>query len=439
MTFAQRLHPNEPEALSSPCKLGISRVLSITLTLSLLSALVNSRMSAQENPAPLPPSQAYKEVMAPFNAAKAQPDDLTDADKFALAIGTARASRYCLALSADNSAFGTDPKELLDLSELCIFGQQYEMARTTLVKYLALPKPTERKLALLLLVRALLGLNEPDSAEPQVRSLLRDYPYDAQIHFAIDQVIDSAEGVNPFLNDRAVQLCEAQTAETLPVLSSGKSLEGKEVSASASVLFADAIRCAAITKELGNASSQDDMHQLIAIAKQSSWAGTADLAPIQADLARQQMVGTRVPLASLHAHVLTGRALAPRAITLKRGTVILVPFTLWSPSALDILRLLTAIAPKQPIYAITSWSSNTGRQDSPSTEILTSLNLWQKTLPPNVSMLVVPQAELDAFHIDSFPAGVLIQDGIVRSNGVLSNRGAVRMLARGVTAHTEKP
>lgn len=439
MKFAQRPHPHRTEVTFSFHQRGISRLLSIGFALGFLLALANDRLMAQGNPTPLSPSQAYKEVMAPFNAAKAQPDDLTDADKFALAIGMAKASRDCLALSADASAFAGDPKELLDLSELCIFGRQYELARTTLVRYLALPQPPERKLALLLLVRALLGLNEPDSAEPQVHSLLQSYPYDAQIHFAIDQVIDSAEGVNAFLNDRALQLCATQNAETLPLLSSGRALEGKDVSASASVLFADAIRCVAIAEELGKTSSQDVMHQLTAIARQPSWAGTADLAPIQAALARQQMVGARVPLASLHAHVLTGRTLVPRVQSLTSGTVVLLPFTLWSPSASDAVRLVATGAPQQPVYAITSWSANTGREDAPSGEILTALNLWRQALPPHVSMLIVPEAELDAFHVDSFPAGILIRDGIVRSNNVFSSRGAERMLLRKVTDHAEKP
>jgi hypothetical protein len=285
----------------------------------------------------------------------------------------------------------------------------------------------------------LLGLNEPDSAEPQVRSLLQSYPYDAQIHFAIDQVIDSAEGINVFLNDRALQLCATQNAETLPLLSSGRALEGKDVSASASVLFADAIRCVAIPEELGKTSSQDVLHQLTAIARQPSWVGTADLAPIQAALARQQMVGARVPVASLRAHVLTGRTLVPRVLSLASGTVVLLPFTLWSPSASDAVRLIATGAPRQPVYAITSWSANTGREDAPSGEILTALNLWRQALPPHVSVLIVPEAELDAFHIDSFPAGILIRDGIVRSNNVLSSRGAERVLLRKVTDHAEKP
>jgi hypothetical protein len=195
--------------------------------LSVLFALTGDRGLAQESSTPLSPSEAYKAAMAPFNAARAQPGDLTDADKLALGIGMADASRNCRALSGGSSAYPTDPKELLAFSELCIFGQQYEPARATLVKYLALPEPPEKKLALVLLVRAFLGLDAPNSAEAEVRSLLRDYPYDAQIHFAIDQVIDGLEGENPGFNQLALQLCARKMPLRCPCLLAEKRSRAK--------------------------------------------------------------------------------------------------------------------------------------------------------------------------------------------------------------------
>ena len=138
---------------------------------ALLTALTCGPSLAQENPTALSPSEAYKAALAPLKAARAQPDDLTDADKFALAIGMAQASRDCLTLSSKTSALDANEKELIALGELCIFGQAYEPARATLVKYLSLPQPPEKKLAMVLLVRALLGLNEPAPAERVVRSL----------------------------------------------------------------------------------------------------------------------------------------------------------------------------------------------------------------------------------------------------------------------------
>jgi hypothetical protein len=393
-----------------------------------LLALICGRGLAQENAKPLSPSEAYKAALAPFQASRTQPDDLTDADRFALQIGIASASRDCRALSSNASSLDADEKELIALGELCIFGQEYGPARAALTKYLALPQPPERKRAMVLLVRALLGLNDPGSAELVVRSLPRDFPYDAEIHFAIDQVIDASVGLSEGFNRMALNLCTTQNAATLPLLASGKALEGKEATASASVLFNDAVRCVPLAKGRDEPSGQEVMHQLAAIVQMQNWQGTADYSPMQASLKRQQMVGTQVPVSSLHGFTFTNGKLAPRLIELRRGTVLLLPFVLWSPSASNEAGRLARTAPQQTIYAITSWSANSGRDDVPSNEILTALREWQRNLPANVHMVIVPNAELSVFHVDSFPAGIGIREGTLCWNGVLSSQGAERML-----------
>jgi hypothetical protein len=393
-----------------------------------LLALICGRGLAQENAKPLSPSEAYKAALAPFQASRTQPDDLTDADRFALQIGIARASRDCRALSSDASSPGADEKELIALGELCLFGQEYGPARATLTKYLALPQPPERKLAMVLLVRALLGLNDPGSAELVVRSLLHDFPYDAEIHFAIDQIIEASEGLSEGFNRMALNLCTTQNAVTLPLLANGKALEGKEATVSASVLFNDAVRCVSLAKGRDEPSGQEVMHQLTAIAQMPSWQGTADDSPMQASLQRQQMVGTQVPLSSLHGFTLTDGKMTPRLISLRRGTVLLLPFVLWSPNASEEAGRLARLASRETIYAITSWSANTGRDDVPSNEILTALREWQRNLPANVHMVIVPNADLTVFHVDSFPAGIVVREGTVGWNGVLSSQGAERML-----------
>ena len=394
----------------------------------LLLALICSRSLAQESGKPLSPSEAYKAAFAPFQASRTQPDDLTDADRFALQIGIARASHDCRALSSDTSSLDADQKELLALGNLCLFGQDYGPARAALTKYLALPQPPERKRAMVLLVQALLGLSDPGSAELVVRSLLKDFPYDAEIHFAIDQVIDASEGLSEGLNKMALNLCATQNAVTLPLLTSGKALEGKEANASASLLFSDVVRCVSLARGRDAPSGQEAMHQLAAIAQMQSWQETADYSPMQASLQRQQMAGTQVPLSSLHGFTLTNGNLAPRLISLKRGAVILLPFVLWSPNASGETARLARLAPQQTVYAITSWSANTGREDVPSNEISTALRAWQRNLPANVHMVIVPNAELSVFHVDSFPAGIVIREGTLLWNGVLSGQGAERML-----------
>ena len=229
--------------------------------------------------------------------------------------------------------------------------------------------------------------------------------------------------------------CAAQNAVTLPLLASGKTLEGKEATASGSVLFNDAVRCVPLAKGRDEASGQEVMRQLAAIAEMESWQGTADYSSMQASLKRQQMVGAQVPLSSLHGLMLTNGKPGPRPISLRQGTVLLLPFVLWAPNASDEAGRLARLAPQQTIYAITSWSANTGRDDVPSNEILTALREWQRNLPAKVHMVIVPNAELSVFHIDSFPAGIGIREGTVRWNGVLSSQGAERMLLSTLSDH----
>lgn len=395
--------------------------------------------AAQQEPTALPPSEAYKTALAPLTMARAQADDLTEADKIALGIGMVRASRECLSISADLSAYTENEKEMFALGQLCLFGQQYEPARAALTKYLALPQPKERKAALILLARAHLGLNQPGSAAAEIHSLLADYAYDAQIHFATGQVIDAATGFDTQLNKLALHLCAAQDAVTLRLLASGKSLEGSEASASPTVLFADAIRCAALADAFSKSNALELLDNLSAIARQPNWVGTSDWSPMQEALGRQRMVENQTPLHLLHGLLVTNSKLIPRNVSLTRGTQLLFSFALWSPSALGVLRDLTKSRPGQPIYAITSWTVNTGRNDTLDKQTLAALRVWQRALPPRVYMLIVPNTELVDFHIDSFPVGIVIRSGVVRSNSVISSAGAERMLLRASIGHARTP
>jgi hypothetical protein len=48
-----------------------------------------------------------------------------------------------------------------------------------------------------------------------------------------------------------------------------------------------------------------------------------------------------------------------------------------------------------------------------------------------VSILIVPDSVLMEFHSDVFPAGILIHDGTVLANTVLSSEGSERLLMAG--------
>lgn len=371
--------------------------------------------------------------MDPFNQARSQNGDLTDADKLALSLGEARASQNCLSLTSTSASAPLDPAELLALGKLCLFGQQFEPARATLVQYLALPSLTDRETALVLLTRAFLGLKSPGSAAIQVLSLFRDFPYDAQIHSTADQAISANEVAPPLVAAYALPLCKKQAAATLPLLLAGKSLESKDETITSARLFAAALRCSMLAREAGSQIPDDSLDDLESIAQQPVWQGTADLPLMQQAMARARMVGQAVPAHILHARqIASNHPVISRALPLHHGTTVLVFFTMWSPSAIEAIRDLADTAPSAAIYAVTSWRANTGGTDEPSPELLPSLRAMSQTLPRRVPLLVVPDAELNAFHIDQFPAAVAISDGIVLSNVVLADQGSISMALAGI-------
>jgi hypothetical protein len=378
--------------------------------------------------------------MDPYNQARAQADDLTDADMLALRLGMARASSECVALKAAPEGFVHDAAQLLALGRLCLFGRQFELARTTVLEYLALASPTQRELALVLLGRAFLGLNNPYNAHAQVRSLLSDYPYDAQIHIAADQVISATEGMNPDFTDLAMELCAKQRAATLPLLKSGKALTGSDGDVPASALYADALRCETLARSIGDKSANDTMEQLRAIVREPIWQKTAEFAPMQEALARTETVGQPSPLGMLHAREVRAKGpFLPRTVPLTKGPVLLVPFTLWSPSASSMVREIAKSSALCTIYAVTSWSANTGGEDMASASMAAALRTWQQSLPARVSLLILPDAELHAFHASEYPAGIAVQNGKVTFNAGLTDEGAVRMMLGSVHAESPKP
>jgi hypothetical protein len=400
---------------------------------------------AQQAGSQLSPSEALRVAMDPFNQARGQNNDLTDADKLALSLGITRAAHDCLALTADPKDLTKDAAQKLALGRLCLFGQQFEPARAALVEYLVLPAPPEREAAMVLLARAFLGLKELNSAYAQVLSLLHDYhyPYDAQIHLAADAVIDASEGWDSDpekqLNWMAMDLCQQQRVATLPLLVAGKGLPGKDGDVAASTLYADALRCVALARSLGDKSTEEAMAQLASVEQQPIWQHTAEFALMQEALARAEMAGQPTTLATLHTHQLNATgALVSKSLPLRREPIVLAAFTLWSPSAAERIRTLASAASAHSVYAVTSWSANTGGTDAPTPRTIEALRLWQRNLPAQIPLLVVPVAELRTFHIDQFPAAIAIREGTVVSNAALADDGAVRMTIQSLRASYPK-
>jgi len=415
------------------CTRLVRAAILLAFLLAFWGSSLNSAAQTQAAAATLSPSEALRAAMDPFNQARAQNDDLTDADTVALGLGMARASRDCIAMSASPEQFADQPEQSMALGRLCLFGQQFELARAALVMYLALPKPPEREAALILLTRAFLGLDEAESAYGQVDSLLRDYPYDAQIHLAADLVISANEGGAPDpgneMNKEAMDMCETQRNATLPLLMQGKGLGD----VAASELYADALRCVAVGRSVGDRGADETLSKLAAIAGEPVWEHTAELALMREALGRAEMQGKPTPVAALHGHQLNGvGGMTARVLPLGHGTVILAAFTLWAPSAAERIRALVALASAHSVYAVTSWRANTGGEDVSSPSAAKALLAWKKTVPAQVPLLIVPDAELQGFHADQFPAGIAIREGRVVSNSVLGDGGAVRMTLVGM-------
>ncbi len=394
----------------------------------LLLFVAMTTAAAQQSPASLPPSEELKTVTAPFDAARAQPNDLTDADLLALSVGVSRAGHACGTLLPSLEALTKQPEEVLALARLCIFGQQFEPARAAVVRYLELPVMPQREMALLLLTEAFLGLKDDFNAAQQVFALKRDFPYDTQIYFAADQVILAGALLNDEQNTYTLQLCGDQLKVSLPLLESGKSLISKEGTASPSTLFADAVRCVDIARDLHDLSEQSTLGRLEKIVDLPFWQGTAELAPMQSALARTELTGKQTPLALLSGRLLrAGGPLLPHTVPLTRGTALLVPFVMWAPSTSSIIRDFPVIAPQQIVYLLTSWAANTGGEDTETPELLASLRAFAAGLPVHVEVLVVPDAVLRQFHADVYPGSIVVRDGFLRADLPLTGGAAQRM------------
>jgi hypothetical protein len=416
--------PRRPRAIRQGCRLGHMRTALLAFVI-----LATARLPAQEPAASqLPPSEELKAATAPLAAARSQPDDMTQADLAAYSVGISRAGRACLRLDPAREELAKAPDELLSLARLCNFGQQYEPARRAAMRYLELPAPAERERALLVLVQAFLGEKDIVNSAAQIFSVRHDYPYDAKVHFAMDEVISAGALLNNAANGSAIALCNDQLSMTLPMLEGGKGLEGKDSTVPPSMLYADAVRCVEIERALGEKSAQATLARLDAIAALPQWQHTAELAPMQSALARARMVGQPAPRRRISGKVVHAAApLRPATISLARGTVLLIPFTLWSPSAVSIVRDLHVTEPQQPIYLLTSWAANTGAADEESKEILGSLRFTAQSLPDHVSLAVVPDAVLEEMHADAFPAAIVVCNGVVQANLPLIGEAATRI------------
>jgi hypothetical protein len=404
------------------------------------------------------PMEAYQFAMQPLNNARSAPDDLTDADKWALAVGIARAKDQC-ELRSQQKFEGED---LLAVGKLCIFGQDYEPARHRLVNYIALPQPKAPEVGRLLLARAFIGLGSIDSAESQMESLLSLFPYDASIHLGIDMVIDAASASDA-TDDLAVipRLNEQQLPRIFDALAHGGSLTGNGDTVDAATLVRDALR---IADTLRRNFKPDDAAKIVdqvkTLVAADPIASSASYSSIQNALTRYDLFRQPSPVREFHGMELTaaGQNTArvvslydtdPAAHRIVRGsgnhtiirmlddrTLVLV-FSLAGPASSDTIQKILDqlgrdhVTPGMKVVAVTSFAANIGT-DMPTPQLFEALKAFRATLPSKLPTMVVPGPLLQPFAIDMWPAAILF-DGhgrILWLNTIAGSDGSIRQTVR---------
>lgn len=406
------------------------------------------------------PAEAYLYAMQPFNNARSAPDDLTDADQWALGIGVARAKEQCELHKRDKF----DGEDLLAMGKLCIFGHDYNWARQYLIAYIGLPQPQSPEVGRLLLARAFVGLQSISSAESQIESLLSLYPYDASIHLGIDMVVDTA-AASDATDDLDVigRLDEQQLPHTLDALAHGGIVpESNGDQVNLLLLVNDALRCA---DTLRRAFKQDQADAIVTKVKAAVAADaivrSALYPAIQNALARYALPGQTSAVRSFHGDELpmTGPPV-PRAVplydtdpaahrivrringttTMVRTTddrTLVIVFSLAGPASQSAIRQTLVrlaqdhLTPGLRVFAVTSYAANVGT-DTPVPAVLQSLREFRSTLPPTLPVYLVPDSQLQPFAIDTWPAAILF-DGkgkITWLNMLSGSPGSVAQMAR---------
>lgn len=418
----------------------------------------------------LSPSEAYKYATQPFFDARNAPNDLTDADQWALGQAIARAQKQCEALKNlllqpppfDPSApkmqippgqtvvnRANVPKEyadnILNVGKLCTFGQDLEPARKALVEYLSLPGIDDAKTAHLLLARVFVGLGWYTSAESQMDSLVSLFPYDGDTHLAIDQTIDAAEAGND--TGVVARLNDLQLPHTMKALSADGVIKGKENQIDAATLVRDALRCAVAMRNVAGqkGSAAALVSQVRTLTSVPAIAQTASKPEIDSALARYAMVGQQIQQllgAELRGELIlkTGRAI-PSAKLLTGKMTVLIAFSLGAPASSDVLtRFVTGIQQAhlaKPIdfEAITSYAATNGI-DKKSDVVFKAIKEFAATLPPTAPVMIVSDATLQALAIDAYPAAVVINpDGRIAFLDLIpGTNGSIHLLLQAAIA-----
>lgn len=373
--------------------------------------------STSPPPPLLTPSEAYAYAMSPYVEARQSPDDLTEADQWALRLSVQRAREQCLSMTL----YETQDEQLLSLGQLCVLGEQFFQAKQALANYLLLRKPMNAEDARILLIRAEMGLKTIHEVAAQAKILEETTAYDSKVHATLKFAVDAVESKDATADD-AVSLVELDLPGLWNALSGPGNLTtaDKSISFDADQLMVDAINYARVYRD-ANATEKSSalIGKVESLLHTEQYANPAAMPETHQAFKQYTLFKTRVAAASLKGQeVMAGGLLSPNPIPLRGRTTVLIPFSFAAPqSGPAIGRIIEAIRniANVKVYAVTSFHANTGGDDSPSRMIVDALRRFKQALPPEVKMIVLPAGTLASFAIDTYPSVIVINaQGYIR-------------------------
>ncbi len=403
----------------APLRLNRQVMRRILLPLAVLCVPVCTMAQA---PATATPAEALADAMAPFLATRQQPDDLTEADQRALALGRARAAEACVPMDAQTLE-GRIP---LELARLCLFGQRYEPARQAALRALHTVPETEQWEAHQLLAEAFLGLDNPVNAAIQLLAVEASGHFDPAAYRLMVRALD-AGGV---LQDRSMnELCHVQLTHALALLEQGKVLEDANDTIAPDQMMRDAYFSLSLLQVRHEATEATVEARLQKAAQLPALRALVGGRAMELPGARFAAAGKPVTVDRLQGtSLLVGKAPASRTIALTQDSWLLVSGALWLPGTEGRIAQLAQKVGNGPLLLVTSWEMQSATSHA---EAMQQLRAFQKKV--HQPILVVDAAQLGALFADVAPSALVVRQGKIEAAGELRNASAAEIFRRALT------
>lgn len=393
------------------------------LALAVLCAPVHLMAQA---PAAASPAEALADAMAPFLATRQIPDDLTEADQRALALGRRQAADACQTMDA--STFAARPA--LDLARLCLFGRQYEPARRAALQALRLAPVAEQWEAQRLLAEAFLGLNDPENAALRLHDAQPDAHFDPAFYRLMVRALDDG-GLAP---DRIMSwLCHAQLEHALAQLASGKALEDASDTVAPDQMMRDSYFSLALLRARGEEPDATWTTRLQEAAQRPSLRMLVGGKAMELPGRRAALAGQAVVPATISGMFFSaGKPPATRTLALHQGDHLLVSGALWLPGMDRQIAQLARITGTTPLLLVSDAQLPAAASRA---EALQQVRALQKKM--GLPVLLVAAETLTPLLVDIAPSALVLRGGKICLAGELRGAAAAENFRRALRG--EKP